>query len=180
MSEMLEYAIHGKNMDKTAAAQPPLPNITVQYGPAPTVGGSIGKQLAQNAENTDNAKGFMDVWGALMGNKGVVAGAMLGALTLRALHNDLKKSNRHRAMFESLCWDPEFASVDKGKLLEWYTTIYRYSPTTALDKTATKELLKQFNTFGRVDMQTLKTLADTEEALASARSDDNLMMKLWK
>lgn len=112
--------------------------------------------------------------------KAFIPGLVLGATSLGVLYDKLKGDNRRKAIFESLCWDPMFKDMDKSQLLQWYTTIYHYAPRTSLDKVATKELLRQFMTFGRVDLQTLKTLAETEKAMAEAENKSPSLAALWK
>lgn len=54
--------------------------------------------------------------------------------------------------------------------MEWYATIVHFAPTVSLDKNAVREILQGFARFGRVDLQTLKLLADTEKSMASDNS----------
>lgn len=51
-----------------------------------------------------------------------------------------------------------------------YATIYHFAPKVSLDKVAVREVLQGFARFGKVDLQTLKMLAETEKALADPQS----------
>lgn len=163
-SEFLEYAKYRGKNEKTAA----YPS-------------SNALDTAKNVgEKADGLSAVAKVFGNILGGKAIVPGLVLGGLALSNKYNQIKGDQKRRAIFEALCWDPTFKDMDKSQLLEWYTTIYHFSPDTSLDKTATKELLRQFMTFGRVDIQTLKTLAETQKSLSNARKDDNLQVALWK
>ena len=41
------------------------------------------------------------------------------------------------------------------------------------------ELLQQFARFGRIDLQTLKTMAETEKALSQSKSSEGIKNKLF-
>ena len=69
--------------------------------------------------------------------------------------------------------------VDRERLLEWYATIYHYAPKMSLDKVTVRELLQQFARFGRIDLQTLKTMAETEKALSQSKSSEGIKNKLF-
>ena len=58
-------------------------------------------------------------------------------------------------------------SAPKDEVLAYYATIYNTAPTVSLDKNAVRELLHNFIKFGRVDINTIKTLAETENKMRS-------------
>ncbi len=64
--------------------------------------------------------------------------------------------------------DPVLSRVEPDQLMEWYATIYHLAPTVSLDKSAVREILQNFARFGRVDVNTLKMLADTEKATSGS------------
>lgn len=93
---------------------------------------------------------------------------MAGTSIINKLNND----TRRKAIIEDLAKnDPLLRQVPKDKLISWYGVIYRYGPRTSLNKEVTKDLLHTFAKFGKVDMQTLKTLADTEKAMSGSDSN---------
>ena len=101
----------------------------------------------------------------------VLAGGLMAGGLLKSTYDSIKRDSKAKQVFESLSHDPMLSKIDSGTLAEWFAAIYHYSPTAASDKATAKELLHQFATFGKVDIQTLKTLAEIEEKSTSARKD---------
>lgn len=98
-----------------------------------------------------------------------VAGAVVtGGVVLGKVINNIKNDIRRKSLLEDLHLnDPLLRDIDKAQLMEWYATIVHFAPTVSLDKNAVREILQGFARFGRVDLQTLKLLADTEKSMAS-------------
>ena len=105
---------------------------------------------------------------------------IVGGYALRQLIARLQNDNRRKAIIEDLsATDSMLKEVDRERLLEWYATIYHYAPKMSLDKVTVRELLQQFARFGRIDLQTLKTMAETEKALSQSKSSEGIKNKLF-
>ena len=96
----------------------------------------------------------------------VTGGAVIGKVINR-IRNDI----RRKSLLEDLYLnDPLLHEIDKAQLMEWYATIVHFAPTVSLDKNAVREVLHGFARFVRVDLQTLKMLADTEKSMDSSNT----------
>ena len=86
-----------------------------------------------------------------------VAGAVVtGGVVLGKVINNIKNDIRRKSLLEDLHLnDPLLRDID------------HFAPTVSLDKNAVREILQGFARFGRVDLQTLKLLADTEKSMVS-------------
>ncbi len=105
----------------------------------------------------------------LIGGIGTIcSGLMLGKAYLAKLNND----TRRRAIIEDLARnDAVLRQVPKDKLISWYGVIFQYSPRTSLNKEVTRDLLQSFARIGKIDLQTVKTLAETEKAVVGGMKD---------
>lgn len=111
--------------------------------------------------------------------KAPIVTLLTGGIVLKSLYDKLQNDSRRKSLLESVTSsDPVLKDVDKAKLLEWYATLYHYAPTVSLDKNSVRELLLQFARFGKVDMQTLKLLAETEKSLAEADRNRSVWNKI--
>ena len=98
----------------------------------------------------------------------LASGIMMGKAYLAKLNND----TRRRAIIEDLARnDAILRQVPKDKLISWYGVIFQYSPRTSLNKEVTRDLLQSFARIGKVDLQTVKTLAETEKAVVGGIAD---------
>ena len=98
----------------------------------------------------------------------VVGAIVTGGLVIGKVINKIKNDIRRKSLLEDLRLnDPLLRDIDKAQLMEWYATIAHFAPTVSLDKNAVREILQGFARFGRVDLQTLKMLADTEKSMAT-------------
>ena len=98
----------------------------------------------------------------------VVGAIVTGGLVIGKVINKIKNDIRRKSLLEDLRLnDPLLRDIDKALLMEWYATIVHFAPTVSLDKNAVREILQGFARFGRVDLQTLKMLADTEKSMAT-------------
>lgn len=98
----------------------------------------------------------------------VVGAIVTGGLVIGKVINKIKNDIRRKSLLEDLRLnDPLLRDIDKAQLMEWYATIVHCAPTVSLDKNAVREILQGFARFGRVDLQTLKMLADTEKSMAT-------------
>ena len=106
---------------------------------------------------------------ALNTQKIPIAGALIsGGIILGKALNSIKNDIRRKSLIEDLYLnDPLLHEIDKAQLMEWYATIVHFAPTVSLDKNAVREVMHGFARFGRVDLQTLKMLADTEKNMST-------------
>ncbi len=103
---------------------------------------------------------------SLIAPVGVISGAgMLISKAAARINNDTQRKNLLNDLHLN---DPLLRDIPEEQLLEWYATIYHFAPKFSLDKGAVRETLEQFARFGRVDVNTLKMLADTEKATQQA------------
>lgn len=103
---------------------------------------------------------------------GLVLSAMLLKKYIDKINND---SNRKRIIQDLALNDPVLKEVDKKTLMEWYATIYHYAPTLSADKHTVAEVLRNFARFGRIDISSLKMLADTEKSIAQSKEHVSLI-----
>lgn len=98
----------------------------------------------------------------------VAGAAVTGSVVLGKVINKIKNDIRRKSLLEDLHLnDPLLHEIDKAQLMEWYATIVHFAPTVSLDKNAVREVMHGFARFGRVDLQTLKMLADTEKNMST-------------
>ena len=90
-------------------------------------------------------------------------GGMLAANQVSKAIRAIQSNTRQKALIEDLILtDPMIKQADKREVLEYYAMIVSIAPAISLEKPIIRELLQTFIRFGRVDMQTLKTLAETQ------------------
>lgn len=90
----------------------------------------------------------------------------LSANIIRNIINKIQNDVRRKEIIEDLAaHDPVLSKVDKDQLKEWYATMYYYAPSMTVDKNTVREVLTGFARFGKIDIQTLKMLAETERTL---------------
>lgn len=98
----------------------------------------------------------------------VVGAIVTGGLVIGKVINKIKNDIRRKSLLEDLRLNDQLLrDIDKAQLMEWYATIVHFAPTVSLDKNAVREILQGFARFGRIDLQTLKMLADTEKSMAT-------------
>lgn len=91
------------------------------------------------------------------------------------LHNDTVR----KAIIQDLMdTDPVIKEVDRDKVLGWYETIYRVAPDLSKEKDLVRELLRNFATFGNVDLRTIKELADTQKSLNATHDTWSTLSRL--
>lgn len=117
----------------------------------------VGAVLGNSGKALDQVKSLMQIAG-------------LGAVTslgLAAIMRKIQNSTRHRAIIEDLIQnDPIIKQGDTQDVLQIYAMIYNMAPNLAKEKPAVREILQNYVRIGRMDMQTIKTLIDTEEKLS--------------
>lgn len=118
-----------------------------------------------------NADKFFNRFGTSMagvlGINALVQGGLAIAKQIKEVRNDMKC----RMIIEDLSkTDPVLSKIDHDQLMEWFATIHHFAPKFSQDKSAVREVLQNFARFGRVDVNTLKMLADTEKSTQDAAS----------
>ena len=96
----------------------------------------------------------------------ISTGAAVNKL-INKINNDAQRKN---IIMDLHLNDPVLKNIPEEQLLEWYATIYHFAPKFSLDKTSVREVLQNFARFGRVDVNTLKMLADTEKSMQQGSS----------
>jgi len=107
-------------------------------------------------------------------NPGKAVGATaLAGVGLDKFIRKIRNDSRRKYLIEKLMrHDPIISDADSDEVMRYYATLYRIAPELSLDENAVKELLQSFIKFGRVDMATLKMLADTEKSLKQNQGPD--------
>lgn len=114
-------------------------------------------------------KGFLghfDISGSkMMGITSLTLGGLMIYKKVKEIKNDVVRKNLIDDLRRT---DPVLSEIPEEQLLEWYATIVHFAPKFSLDKSAVREVLQGFARFGRVDVNTLKMIADTEKATQQA------------
>lgn len=93
----------------------------------------------------------------------VAAFATTAGFATKKLIDKIMNDTRRKAMIEDLMLhDPIISKATEDEVMSYYATIYNVAPTMSLDKNTVRELLQNFIKFGRVDIQTIKMLAEAE------------------
>lgn len=135
--------------------------------------GKSGVQIREKLEKLAEDRKFGPFRIGLKGTLGVTSVAMSGLLLykkVKEIKNDVVRKNLIDDLRRT---DPLLSSVSEEQLLEWYATIVHFAPKFSLDKSAVREVLQGFARFGRVDVNTLKMIADTEKAVQQASSSSS-------
>ena len=105
-------------------------------------------------------------------NKLLAAGFLIstGAAVNKLINKINNDAQRKNIIMDLHLNDPVLKNIPEEQLLEWYATIYHFAPKFSLDKTSVREVLQNFARFGRVDVNTLKMLADTEKSMQQGSS----------
>lgn len=119
----------------------------------------------------DSVTAAGDTFGGFMNVAKGLSMLATGGLFMKRVYDRINNDVRRKSLIEDIALtDPLLKTVDKAQLMEWYATIYHFAPKVSLDKVAVREVLQGFARFGKVDLQTLKMLAETEKALADPQS----------
>lgn len=103
---------------------------------------------------------------SLLTPSNVVGGTLLGGWALAAAVKKIRTSTVKQALIEDLMRnDPVISDEEPDTVLSYYATINTLAPDIAKDKNAVRELLQNFIKFGRIDMQSIKTLAEIQGKL---------------
>lgn len=76
--------------------------------------------------------------------------------------------------------DPILKNADRESVLSYYKTICNMAPKVSQDENVVKDLLHNFVKFGRIDLQSLKLLTDTEKAYSDTAKNTNMLYALGK
>ena len=125
----------------------------------------IGKNLSAN--NIEDVKAGQE---AMLNSAKAAAGmgtsAILGGWGVKQIIDKIMNDNRRKALLEDLMMtDPIIKDADEDKVKEYYATIHHMAPKLSADKNVVRELLQNFIKFGRVDIQSIKSLADTQKSM---------------
>ena len=135
--------------------------------------GKFGRTSAGAGVNT------LLTWGSRAAKMGV--GLTLSSMILKQLIDNIKNDSNKKRIIEDLALnDPVIKEINKKTLLEWYATICFYAPNISSDKQTVAEVLKNFARFGKIDMSTLKMLADVEKSLAAVKDKQPAFTDLIK
>ena len=111
---------------------------------------------------------------ALAGTAG--AGMATGAYAFEKLKRKIQNEPRRKAILEDLRMnDPVISDADPEEVLRYYSTMYSVAPELSMDKNAVKEFLQNAVRFGRVDIQTIKSLAETEKSVKQNKDSQSVL-----
>ena len=137
------------------------------------IGRNIDKLVQYGNTNRHGIQAVGSAVGTAAKGLGILAA---GSYALSKIKTKIQNEPRRKAIVEDLASnDPIIKEADKDQVLQYYATIYNIAPTVSLDKNAVREILQGFVRFGRVDVQTLKTLAETERLIHQSK-DKGLAM----
>ena len=90
--------------------------------------------------------------------------AILSSFALSKAIRTIQNNTRKKALIEDLMTtDPIISKADKAQVLEYYALIDNIAPAVSLERPIVRELLQSFIRFGRVDINTLKMLTETQK-----------------
>jgi hypothetical protein len=108
---------------------------------------------------------------------GSLGTAMLSAFVIKKAFDKAMTDIKRKAMLEDLIMnDPIIRRADRDKVKQFYATIHSIAPKISGDKSVVKELLQNFIRFDRVDLNSVKTLADTQKSIVQAEGKGLEMM----
>jgi hypothetical protein len=94
----------------------------------------------------------------------------VGVSIYNSLKNKIQNDLRRKTLIEDLLQnDPIIKAADKDKVMEYYATIYHVAPHISADKNTVRDLLHNFLTFDKVDLNSIKTLADAEKSITGGQ-----------
>ena len=134
------------------------------------VGGAINKGLnSANPEEMERAAKLMSQTAGSLVGAGTTA--LLGAYGVKKIIDGLMNDHTRKAMLEDLIMcDPIIKQADPDKVKEFYATIHYMAPKLSGDRNIVRELLQNFIKFDRVDIASIKALADTQKSMLQGES----------
>lgn len=95
----------------------------------------------------------------------------LGAYGLKKVINKIQNDTNRKALLEDLMnTDPIIKKGPKEDVLKYYATIYNVAPDLSKDKNAVREILQSAVKFGRMDIQTIKSMTEIERNMQQGES----------
>lgn len=138
----------------------------------------VMSKTANYVTNAFNALGDKNTSAALGSMGKLFAAGGLMAYGVNQLMTKLQNDTRRKALIDDLITnDPILKSAGKQQVMEFYLTIMQVAPSISLDRNIVKELLQNFVKFGRIDINTIKTLAEIEKTHSQTTSS-SLLSKL--
>jgi len=103
---------------------------------------------------------------------GTATKGLLVGWVLKSAIQKMMNSHADKAMVEGLMLtDPILKQADPEKVKEFYATICYLAPKLKSDKNIVRELLQNFVKFNRIDLPSIKALADTQGSLSKGEVD---------
>lgn len=142
----------------------------------------MGEQVERTAldfalEKTASIMGYVDGLNKTRINKinnlaGTATKGLLLGWALQSKIKSLMNDHAAKAMLEDLILtDPILKQADPERVKEFYATICYMAPKLKADKNIVRELLQNFVKFDRVDMASIKALADTQGVMSKGDKD---------
>jgi len=111
--------------------------------------------------------------GNIVGKAGIGAakatvGIALGVWGAKKIIDGLMNDHTRKALLEDLLLnDIIISQADPEKVKSFYATIHHLAPKLSGDKNIVRELLQNFVKFDRVDMNSIKAMADTQKSMSN-------------
>lgn len=134
--------------------------------------GNVGSQIAGGF-----AGGLDDIAKAGAISAGALTATLLGGFGAQKVIDAASNSITRKALLEDLVLnDPIISQADEDQVKQYFATIHHLAPKLSQDKNIVRELLQNFIKFGRVDLASIKALADTQKSMIQGQEK----LKDWK
>jgi len=101
---------------------------------------------------------------------GIVTSAIGTGFMMSKIIQNIMNDHKRKAMLEDLIMNDAFIKqADPERVKEFYATIHYMAPKLSGDKNVVKELLQNFIKFDRVDISSIKALADTQKSMSQGQ-----------
>jgi hypothetical protein len=101
---------------------------------------------------------------------GYATSAVLGAYGMKKVIDGILNDRSRWGMLEDLMMnDGIISKAEPQRVKEFYATIHHLAPSISGDKNVVRELLQNFVKFDRVDINSVKALADTQKSFTSGQ-----------
>jgi len=142
--------------DRTQALKAAMEKTAGFFGTVSAAGKTIGSGL--------NSAKIDDVATAAKLSGGLAAAAVIGGWGIKKVIDKISNDYKRKALLEDLILnDPILKQEDPNRVKEYYATIYMAAPDISADKSVVRELLRTFVKFGRVDINSINLLVDTQQ-----------------
>ena len=157
--------------DRTQALKAAMAKTAGFFSTVSTVGKTIGGGF--KSTNIDEVATAAKLSG------GLAAAAVIGGWGINKVINKISNDFKRRALLEDLILnDPILKQEDPNRVKEYYATIYMAAPDISADKTVVRELLRTFVKFGRVDINSINLLVDTQQKYVKGNEPGKLPLGL--